>query len=187
MNKADGNKLMPIMRRLVGEPVRVAMLAMAAALVALAVFFTSSAKADVGLNVVALAAISTVLFYVLPALFVEDVGKLHMDAATAASVALAAASLMEAYLLIATDWGPLVMVAASLPPLVAGLIVSHIHYKFNALAVDSAVFGFLVLMMAILSADFVEHSTIYPLLTILIVISNLSYIFLLIDGETCGP
>jgi len=53
------------LRRL-ADPVRGAMLAMAAALVALALFFTSSINAGVRLNVVAFTAISAVLLHLRP-------------------------------------------------------------------------------------------------------------------------
>ena len=169
-----------IQLRRLADPMRGAMLAMAAALVAFALFFTSSsALADVRLNVVAFTAISAVLFYVLPALFVDDVGKPHMDAATAASIALAAVSLMEAYL-VAASRNPLVMVAAPFPPLAADFAMCLAGSKtFNALAVDLAVFGFLAFMVP--SAAFAVHRIFFTVFALLTAISYLGYIYTLLD------
>jgi len=169
------------LRRL-ADPMRIIMLAMAAALVALALFFTSSASANVRLNVVAFTAISAVLFYVLPALFVDDVGKPHMDAATAASIALAAVSLMEAYL-VAASRNPLVMVAAPFPPLAAGFAVCLAGSRtFNALAVDLAVFGFLAFMVPS-AAAFAGYRIFFTVFVLLTAIGYLGYIYTLLDEE----
>jgi hypothetical protein len=159
------------------------MLAMAAALVALALFFTSSASADVRLNVVAFTAISAVLFYVLPALFVDDVGKPHMDAATAASISLAAASLMEAYL-VAASRNPLIMVAAPFPPLAAGFAVCRLAgpKTFNALAVDLAVFGFLAFMPPT-AAVFAGYRIFFTVFALLAAIGYLGYASILLDED----
>ena len=62
---SGGRKAGAWLRRL-ADPVRGAMLAMAAALVAVAVFFTSSINAGVRLNVVAFTAISAVLLHLRP-------------------------------------------------------------------------------------------------------------------------
>jgi hypothetical protein len=171
-----------IQLRRLADPVRGAMLAMAAALVAFALFFTSSsALADVRLDVVAFTAISAVLFYVLPALFVDDVGKPYMDAATAASIALAAVSLMEAYL-VAASRNPLVMVAAPLPPLAAGFAVclAGPPKTFNALAVDLAVFGFLAFMVPS-AAAFAGYRIFFTVFALLTAIGYLGYIYTLLD------
>jgi hypothetical protein len=159
------------------------MLAMAAALVALALFFTSSASADVRLDVVAFIAISAVLFYVLPALFVEDVGKPHMDAATAASIALATASLAEAYL-VAASRNPMIMVAAPFPPLAAGFAVclAGPTKTFNALAVDLAVFGFLAFMPPS-AAAFAGYRIFFTVFVLLTAIGYLGYIYILFDED----
>lgn len=157
-------------------------MAMAAALVALALFFTSSANADVRLNVVAFTAISAVLFYVLPALFVDDVGKPHMDAATAASISLAAVSLMEAYL-VAVSRNPLIMVVAPFPPLAAGFAVCLAGSKrFNALAVDLAVFSFLVFMAAS-AAAFAGYRIFFTVFALLTAIGYLGYASILLDED----
>jgi hypothetical protein len=159
---------------------RAAMLAMAAALVAFALFFTSSASADVRLDVVAFTAISAVLYYVLPALFVDDVGKPHMDAATAASTALAAVSLMEAYL-VAASRNSLIMVAAPFPPLAAGFAMCLAGPpKTNALAVDLAVFGFLAFMVPS-AAVFAVFHIFFAVFVLLTAIGYLGYIYTLLD------
>jgi len=170
------------LRRL-ADPMRIIMLAMAAALVALALFFTS-ASASVRLNVVAFTAISAVLFYVLPALFADDVGKPHMDAATAASIALAAVSLMEAYL-VAVSRNPLIMVAAPFPPLAAGFAVCRLAgppKTFNALAVDLAVFSFLAFMAAS-AAVFAGYRIFFTVFALLTAIGYLGYTSILLDGD----
>jgi|GEM_PF-3938307 len=170
-----------IQLRRLADPMRGAMLAMAAALVALALFFTSSsALTDVRLNVVAFTVIGAVLFYVLPALFADDVGKPHMDAATAASIALAAVSLIEAYL-VAASRNPLVMVAAPFPPLAADLAVCLAGPpKTSTLAVDLAVFGFLAFMVPS-AAAFAGYRIFFTVFVILTAISYIKYIYTLLD------
>ena len=158
-------------------------MAMAAALVALALFFTSSASADVRLNVVAFTVICAVLFYVLPAL-VGDVGKPHMDAATAASIALAAASLIEAYL-VAASRNPLIMVAAPFPPLAASFAVCLAGPpKTFTLAADFAVFGFLAFMVPS-AAVFAGYRIFFTVFVLLTAISYLEYIYILLDLYPC--
>lgn len=179
---SGGRKAGAWLRRL-ADSMRAVMLAMAAVLVALAVFFTSSASADVRLNTVAFIVIGAALIYVAPALFVDDVGKPHMDAALAASIALAALSLAEAFLVIMTSWGALVMLVAPFPPLAAGFAVCLACPKrFNALAASFAVFGFLTFMAASATA-FAGHRIFFMVFAFLTAIGYLGYISILLDED----
>jgi predicted metal-binding membrane protein len=165
---------MKLLKRL-ADPVRIILFAMAVSATALTLFFTTDVSATM------MTAIGVALCYVLPALIMDDMGKMYMDATVAVSTVLAIISVAEAYL-IRTGWGSLVVVGAVFPPLAARLAVCLMRpTSFSIFAFDLAMFGFFVLLPT--AATFARHSAILLLFVFSAVIGYIAYIYLFLEYE----
>jgi len=169
---------MKLLKRL-ADPVRIILFAMAVSATALAFLFTADVSATM------MTAIGVALCYVLPALIMDDMGKMYMDATVAVSAILVMISVAEAYLI--KMWGPLVVVGAVFPPLAAMLAICLMRpTSFNIFAFDLSMFGFFVLLPT--AATFARHSAILLLFVFLVMISYIGYIYLFLEeGYRCGP
>jgi hypothetical protein len=163
------------------EPARAIMLGMAVVLVMLAAVIRTS--------VAMINAFIAVLLYMLPALFMDDVGKVYMDAATVTSITLAFVSVEEAILVNTMSWGLLVMLIAPFPPIMAGRVICLIRPRINdvALAIDIAMFGFFTFIDVVtMYFDVFGHSTLLTLLVFIIFISYCYYTCLLFYIDEYG-
>jgi len=142
-------------------PAQAVVIAMAAASVALALILTLAADTNIAIPI----AIAAVIIYLLSAAVIEHTGKVCMDAAVAASIALAIADVVEAFLISIINWqAPLVVIInrqipmiifkalvllmVMLTPAAASFAVYHIQPEIHnvVFTLDIAMFGLIILM-----------------------------------------